>query len=349
MRVDQRVERELDDEVGVELGEEGERIADAFGAVAAIAQRRDDRAGSSVGDQLAGEQERVALPVGRRVILGHWPTLPATGAKHRILAPAAYERHCGTTLERGGRWLRPGEGQAHHEREPSRPLAPVRLLDVLPEIVATIPSEDLELAGRTLMMPRMIARDVDLAETLTRAGKDGFDFLITGGVVFKETRLLNRAALELLGPGDVLGPPLTAIRQIESRAVSRYQAHGAVTLAELGTRFRQAARRWPGLSDVLLDRLARQTHRASMHLAMLHLPRIEDRVIALFSDLAERFGQMTPEGAIIDLDLTHELIGRLVGSRRSTVTLALQALAADGTLDRRGDGRWVLDPTAIAP
>jgi CRP/FNR family transcriptional regulator, cyclic AMP receptor protein len=242
-----------------------------------------------------------------------------------------------------------GGGQAHDEREPTSHAASVGLLDVLPEIAATIPPQDRELAERTLMMPRLVARDVDLAQTLALTGANGFDFLVVEGVVLKETRLSNRAALELLGPGDVLGPPLSALRQIESRAVSRYLAHGAVTVAGLGARFRQAARRWPGLSDVLLDRLARQTHRASMHLAMLHLPRIEDRIIALFSDLAERFGHMTSDGALIDVELTHEMIGRLVGSRRSTVTLALQSLGAAGTLVRRDDGRWILDPSAISP
>jgi CRP-like cAMP-binding protein len=245
--------------------------------------------------------------------------------------------------------LQEGEGQAHGEREPGAPVASISLLDVLPEIAVTIPAKDHELAERTLMAPRLLARDVDLGETLAHAGTNGFDFVVVEGVVLKETRLVRRAAVELLGPGDVLGPPLTAIRQIETRAVSRYLAHGPVTLAELGSRFRQAARRWPGLSDVLLDRLARQTHRASMHLAMLHLPRVEDRIIALFSDLAERFGQMTPKGALIDLSLTHELVGGLVASRRPTVTLAMQTLAADGTLVHRDDGRWMLDSKAISP
>jgi CRP-like cAMP-binding protein len=244
--------------------------------------------------------------------------------------------------------LREGEGQVHDERDATAPAAAISLLDVLPEIAATIPSKDRELAERALMAPRLIARDADLADTLAHTGSNGFDFLVIEGVVLKETRLVNRAAVELLGPGDVLGPPLTAIHQIESRAVSRYLAHGPVTLAELGSRFRQAARRWPGLSDVLLDRLARQTHRASMHLAMLHLPRVEDRIIALFSDLAERFGQMTSEGVLIEVDLTHELIGRLVASRRPTVTIALQTLAADGTLVRRADARWALDSKATS-
>lgn len=242
-----------------------------------------------------------------------------------------------------------GEGKARGDGESTARAGAVSLLDVLPEIAATIPSEDRELAEQTLMAPRLVARDVDLALTLADRGKDGFDFLVIEGVVLKETRLSNRAAVELLGPGDVLGPPLTTRRQLEARAVSRYLAHGPVSLAELGSRFRATARRWPGLSDVLLDRLALQTHRASMHLAMLHLSRVEDRIIALFSDLAERFGQMTPDGARIDLDLTHELIGRLVASRRPTVTLALQTLAADGKLVYRQDARWLLTTKAVSP
>ena len=124
--------------------------------------------------------------------------------------------------------------------------------------------------------------------------------------------------------------------------MSRYLAHGDVSLAALDSRFRQAIRRWPGLSDVLHDRLGRQTHRASMHVAMLHLPRVEDRVVALFGNLAERFGRMTGDGVVIDARLTHEIIGRPVGSRRPTVTLALQALDSDGVLSRVEGDRWLL-------
>ena len=79
-----------------------------------------------------------------------------------------------------------------------------------------------------------------------------------------------------------------------------------------------------------------------MHLAMLHLPRVEDRIIALFSDLADRFGRMTTDGILIDLPLTHDLIGGLVAGRRPTVTLALRQLACDGRLQRLDDGRWKL-------
>jgi len=221
-------------------------------------------------------------------------------------------------------------------------ISTVSLARVLPAILASVPAEDHEVAARTLVVPLVRARDADLAEVMGTQMPAAFAFLVVEGVVLKETSLEGRTALELLGPGDVLAPPLTAVRQLDSRAVSRYLAHGVVSLAAIEARFRRSARRWPGIGDFLHDRLGRQTHRASMNLAMLHLPRTEDRVIALFSDLGERFGRVTPDGVVIDLRLSHEVIGGLVGGRRSTVTIALNRLAANGLLERIGDQRWKL-------
>lgn len=219
----------------------------------------------------------------------------------------------------------------------------------MPGILATIPEEERQLVERALMMPLVSVQDEDLADVIAGQIPGAFDFVIAEGVVLKETTLARRSALELLGPEDVLAPPLTAVRQLESRAISRYVAHGRVSLAAIQGHFRQAVRRWPQIADFLHDRLGQQTHRASMHLAMLHLPRIEDRIVALFADLAERFGHMTSEGVMVDLALTHDLIGGLVGSRRPSVTLALQKLASDGLLERRDGDRWKIDPTIVSP
>lgn len=236
----------------------------------------------------------------------------------------------------------PDDGERSFELRDS-----VSLLSALPEMRAAVPDEERHLAQRALVVPAVSTQDQDLAEVIASI-PSAFDFLIVEGMVLKETSLGGRSALEVLGPGDVLGPPLTAIRQIESRAISRYVAHGAVTLAALEAHFRQAARRWPGLADVLHDLLARQTHRASMHMSMLHLPRVQERVLALLTDLAERFGHVTAEGVVIDLGLSHELIGQLVASRRPTVTLALGQLESTGELTRLDGDGWRLPLSAVS-
>ena len=51
---------------------------------------------------------------------------------------------------------------------------------------------------------------------------------------------------------------------------------------------------------------------------------------------------MTPSGVVVPLSLTHELLGRLVGARRPTVSLALKALIDRGALVRRQDRSWLL-------
>lgn len=221
------------------------------------------------------------------------------------------------------------------------------LIAAWPELTAVIPPDEMQLARHVLVAHVVAVHDRDPFEVLGRRARGAFGYLLVDGVVLKTTTLAGRSALELLGPGDLLAPPLSAARQIESPAVSRYLAHGTASVAVLDDRFRQAARRWPGLSDCLHDRLGRQIHRASRQLAILHLPRVEDRIVALFAELAERFGRMTADGIVIDLLLTHQAIGDLVGSRRPTISLALHGLAENGLLDRREGNRWILAARAV--
>src|ERR1700742_3218626 len=118
----------------------------------------------------------------------------------------------------------------------------IGLATVWPEILSTVPTEQRETAARALQMPMVAARDEDLVAVLHDQTPGAFDFLILEGVVLKQTTLSQHRALELLGAGDLLAPPLTAARQLESRSVSRYLAHGEVSLVAINARFGQTAR-----------------------------------------------------------------------------------------------------------
>ena len=236
----------------------------------------------------------------------------------------------------------PGEATyGGSRRDADAPLSRVSLLGVWPEIAGRLAPEERGVAERALVAPLIRARDEDLAAAFG-VERHAFDFVLVEGIVLKETTLASSSALELLGPGDVLAPPLNATRQLGVRAVSRYLALGDVSIAVLGERFTRVAARWPEISEFLHDQLAEQAHRASMHLAMLHLSRAEDRILALFADLGERFGRVTPDGILIDLPLNHELIGRLTASRRPTATLALQRLDHEGFLTKLAGNSWRL-------
>jgi Crp-like helix-turn-helix domain len=127
-------------------------------------------------------------------------------------------------------------------------------------------------------------------------------------------------------------------------------------VAILDDRVLPALRAWPAIGSRLIARAARQAARAAEQRAISQLPRVELRIRALLWHLAERWGRIGASGVLVPLELTHEALGRLVGARRPTVTLALSELARTGAVTRRADGSWVLradsnpsSPPRLAP
>ena len=59
------------------------------------------------------------------------------------------------------------------------------------------------------------------------------------------------------------------------------------------------------------------------------------------AQLAERWGEVTPDGTMIPLALTHVTLGGMIGARRSTVTVAVSLLAKQGHLLKHDRG-WLL-------
>ena len=62
----------------------------------------------------------------------------------------------------------------------------------------------------------------------------------------------------------------------------------------------------------------------------------------MLRQLAERWGRLTSDGVLIPLDLSHRLLGQLVGARRPTIATAASELAKQGLLRRRDHGAWLL-------
>lgn len=212
----------------------------------------------------------------------------------------------------------------------------VRLLEAIPELADAVPAGQRPAAVRTVTAPLQTFAKGPMAEPLTATAVRPFALVVLDGVVLRTTVLSDRPSAQLLGEGDVLELP-GAFGETSSLTT----CDGA-QVAILDDRFRRHAQRWPWLHDGLRREMARQLWATSRHLAILHLPRVEDRLVAVLRELAERWGRVTPDGLAVDLPLTHELLARLVGSRRPTVTLAVGDLCEAGTLARRRDGTWLL-------
>ena len=72
-------------------------------------------------------------------------------------------------------------------------------------------------------------------------------------------------------------------------------------------------------------------------LAELEWTSHEGRSLVQFWQLAERWGHVDRDGIAVSLPLTHELLAKLVGAARPSVTTALGRLAERELLQRTGD------------
>jgi CRP-like cAMP-binding protein len=220
----------------------------------------------------------------------------------------------------------------------SRPLERrVALLDVDPDLGAALSPAERAEAGRAVS-----AALHRLAPGPWTPGPEHLagPALVVSGLLTRETALGRAPASELLGPGDVLC--------LRGRASELLDATTAWTvtipsrIVVLDGAWAASTRRWPAIADAVRDRLEDQLERASIHGAIRQLRRVEDRLMAMFVQLADRWGRVGPDGLIVPLPLTHQALGRLVGAERPTVSLAITQLKEAGVLDRRDDASWVL-------
>jgi CRP/FNR family cyclic AMP-dependent transcriptional regulator len=217
----------------------------------------------------------------------------------------------------------------------------VALLRADPGLRDAVPADERRFAERVLVVPH---RELGLGpwspETLLGDSSRPFAALLLEGIVTHDVMLGGRCSANLLGPGDLFRPWRSAETSLPCDA--RWTAGEAASIAVLDERFLVSARRWPELIAVIYERLAEQLDATMVRAAIVALPRVEERVLALFWQLADRWGVVHPEAVVVELSLTHALIGHLVGAQRPTVSLALHALAADGLLLRAPGGAWAL-------
>jgi hypothetical protein len=217
----------------------------------------------------------------------------------------------------------------------------VHLLEVDPALGAGMEPDVLDEARRLAVVPLVwIPRGTwSFAELSKRVGRRcRFGCLITEGLIAHELAFQQRAATELLGRGDLLLPAPAGCMSPDAAYFGVSDLASVAVLDALPA----LARRWPAIALALLARAERQAGRAALHHAISQLPRAEDRILALFWQLGDRWGTVTDEHVVVPIALGHEAIAQLVGGRRSTISAALGRLAADGLLEREPGGTWTL-------
>jgi CRP/FNR family transcriptional regulator, cyclic AMP receptor protein len=220
--------------------------------------------------------------------------------------------------------------------------AAISLLDVDRDLVRALAPDQLAAARRALVV-RVDALEAgdwnprrDYAENPPAMG-----LLILDGLLVREITFSERTTSELLGAGDLLRPQ-DHDSGFEPLPVGvGWHVLEPARLAILDSRFAMATRPFPAVMVELAARTVRRSRALAFQLALSQLTRVDDRLLVLFWQLAERWGTVGPEGVRVPLELTHRTLGRLVGARRPSVTTALTGLARDGLVERVAEG-WLL-------
>lgn len=230
-----------------------------------------------------------------------------------------------------------------------RPTQAVRLLIAEPDLGSSLAPEDFQLAQRHIVLPAISAPPgaLDLAELRQRPGIKGelFGFLVLKGTLIANLRMVSRHCGRLVSPGALVlldGPisdsiPLT----LDWSVVDDCQ------LACFDERLLEIVRRWPQMLAPILRRAALYARHSLMQQAISQLPRVEDRLLALFWSLADRQGVVRADGIWVGLSATHDTLAHLVGAQRPTVSLGLTRLTENGLIQAQPGG-WLINPDSLS-
>lgn len=221
--------------------------------------------------------------------------------------------------------------------------ARVALLDLHPELALHVGPEHRDHAQAGLSVPSLtLAPGRWDQEVLGATGHLAFGAIVTSGLLCRMLHIGGHPALELYQPGDVISG--ARLDSSTLPAAASWTVSATTQLAILDDEFLHAVRRWPRLVTGLVAMIDQQHDRLALQMVIAAQPRVEDRLIALFRLLSERHGRVTAVGVIVDVALTHQAIGRLIGAQRPTVSLALKSLRAQDVIRRLPGGRWLLAP-----
>jgi CRP-like cAMP-binding protein len=172
--------------------------------------------------------------------------------------------------------------------------------------------------------------------------RGGYGLLVLAGMLVRRVGFNGRFGAELLGPGDVLRPwesdgDAGGIMPFE--AGWRVLTPTRVALLDAAWAARMAP--FPSIGPELTGRATARARRVASLMAIVQLPRLEERLWMVFWELADRFGHVHADGVHLDLPLTHEVLSHLSAARRPSVSGALTRLTDAGRIRREGRD-WIL-------
>lgn len=222
----------------------------------------------------------------------------------------------------------------------------VRLLVSEPELAEDLRADELEAATQALVAPlielepggeRLLEVEPDPARGL-------LGLLVLDGMLLREVEVPGTAHAELVGEGDLIHPG--GADSGSGGSTISWRVVTPARVAILDRQFVARAQAWPQVLTRLTVRSLRRSHDLAWQSAIRNQTRVDHRIHRLLWHYADRWGRVTRDGVSLDLPLTHECMGKLVGAHRPSVTSAIGMLERRGLLHRPVAGTWLLTRSA---
>ena len=164
----------------------------------------------------------------------------------------------------------------------------------------------------------------------------------------------REAVIDILPEGSLFGE--SALYSTASRRENCAVGYESCTLLKIpADQFKLAMADAPSLHDYTFRLIGHRLENAERRLADFALNAIPARLDRLLADFSDRYGVRESEGVLIDIPLPHREIASIVGSTRESVTVRLNAMRREGTIDfvnRRilvKRPEWLLRPVTETP
>jgi CRP-like cAMP-binding protein len=220
----------------------------------------------------------------------------------------------------------------------------VRVFEDDRELLSEVPYEDRAEACSRAIAPLLVLGGGrwDAPASAVEDYPTCLGLLVLDGLLLHSVTVGREPRSELVGTGDVIRPWEQEDDAASVPFASCWEAIHPARLAVLESRFAALLPRWPRLLPALIGRATRRSRWLALQLALGEQRRVDDRLMLFFWHMADRWGRVRPDGVLVPLPVTHDVLAQLIGVQRPTVTSALGRLSDRGLVHRQADKSWLL-------
>jgi CRP/FNR family cyclic AMP-dependent transcriptional regulator len=147
-----------------------------------------------------------------------------------------------------------------------------------------------------------------------------------------ESDTAREAVIDILPEGSLFGE--SALYSVAGQRANSAGAYENSRLLRIQVAdFKRGMAEDDRLHDYTFRLIGQRLDHAERRLADFALNAIPARLDRLLADFSDRYGVSEPEGVLIDIPLPHREIASIVGSTRESVTVRLNAMRREGTIE----------------